>query len=331
MNVRKKMYDGAPQQHVTSLVERRLLGVCSNKRHPSRNIRELDSNTKVSMIIRKGVKPRALEALGTAEGHIARRLCAVHPIFSPSDVTPSALFLTPPHVHVLRYKTSWPVSVAWTLLSTLVAFMSLVSLVQPEWLVRERTDVYRPLLTYDPDDLAYMLGLYGACYRDSDDDEAGRVGAATRGDALCFRFDDVPPGHEEPHAGARFPSATWRAGFLLFSSGSAVLCIGAVLAILSLAMNGTANRVAAAAVIGHAQAAGVILQAIALLLFPWFLATAFAQAHCGEDSGAFSLGRCRLGWASVLAGVSTLLGIYCPVLVRFVSYPIYAPCSWDVL
>ncbi|XP_075740465.1 LHFPL tetraspan subfamily member 2 protein-like [Rhipicephalus microplus] len=281
------------------------------------------------MIIRKGNKPHTPEDFGPIVDDIAHRLCAVHPTLCPPDEVGAALYLAPPHVHVLRYKTSWPVSLAWTLLSTLVALMSIVSLVQPEWLVRERTDVYRPPLTYDPDDLAYMLGLYGACYRDTDDHNPGSL--AARGDALCFRFDDAPPGHEEPHVGARFPSATWRAGFLLFSSGSAVLCIGAVLAILSLAMHGTANRVAAAAVIGHAQTAGVILQATALLLFPWFLATAFAQAHCGDDSGAFSLGHCRLGWASVLAGVSTLLGLYCPVLVRFVSYPVYAPCAWNVL
>ncbi|KAL3181532.1 hypothetical protein MRX96_008582 [Rhipicephalus microplus] len=305
------------------------------------------------MIIRKGNKPHTPEDFGPIVDDIAHRLCAVHPTLCPPDEVGAALYLAPPHVHVLRYKTSWPVFLAWTLLSTLVALMSLVSLVQPEWLVRERTDVYRPPLTYDPDDLAYMLGLYGACYRDTDDDNPGSL--AARGDALCFRFDDAPPGHEEPHVGARFPSATWRAGFLLFSSGSAVLCIGAVLAILSLAMHGTANRVAAAAVIGHAQTAGgwcrkieidhakketlqrsQIAQqssfpATALLLFPWFLATAFAQAHCGDDSGAFSLGHCRLGWASVLAGVSTLLGLYCPVLVRFVSYPVYAPCAWNVL
>ncbi|XP_037565747.1 LHFPL tetraspan subfamily member 6 protein [Dermacentor silvarum] len=280
------------------------------------------------MIIRKGNKSRAPEGIGPMVAQISPGFCSVHPLFCPPDVTTAALFLPPRHAHVLHHKTSWPVSVAWALLSTLVALMSLVSLVQPEWLVRERTDVYRPPLTYDPDDLAYMLGLYGACYRDSDD--AISV-AAVRGDALCFRFDDTPPGHEEPHGGARFPSVTWRAGFLLFSSGSAVLCIGAVLAILSLAMQGTTNRVAAAAVIGHAQAAGVVLQATALLLFPWFLATPFAQAHCGDGSGAFSLGHCRLGWASVLAGVSTLLGLYCPVLVRFVSYPVYAPCSWNVL
>ncbi|KAH9377569.1 hypothetical protein HPB48_013675 [Haemaphysalis longicornis] len=156
-------------------------------------------------------------------------------------------------------RTSWPVSVVWVTLSTLVAIMSLVSLVQPEWLVRERTDTPRPPLTYDPDDLEYMLGLYGACYRDAQ--ENGPV--LVPGDALCYRFreDDASPfQREEASAGEgvdpRFPSRTWHASFLLFSFGSAVLCIGAVLAILSLAMEGTSNRKAAAAVIGHAQGAG---------------------------------------------------------------------------
>lgn len=215
------------------------------------------------MIMRKYFEPSTFKSMESAYGgsqSFPKIPETQAPAFcQPASSSSSAVFLASQHVHVLSIRTSWPVSVVWVTLSTLVAIMSLVSLVQPEWLVRERTDTPRPPLTYDPDDLEYMLGLYGACYRD--DPENGPV--LVPGDALCFRFreDDASPlQREEASAGEgadpRFPSSTWHASFLLFSFGSAVLCIGAVLAILSLAMEGTSNRKAAAVVIGHAQGAG---------------------------------------------------------------------------
>lgn len=215
------------------------------------------------MIMRKYFEPSTFKSMESAYGgsqSFPKIPETQAPAFcQPASSSSSAVFLASQHVHVLSIRTSWPVSVVWVTLSTLVAIMSLVSLVQPEWLVRERTDTPRPPLTYDPDDLEYMLGLYGACYRD--DPENGPV--LVPGDALCFRFreDDASPlQREEASAGEgadpRFPSSTWHASFLLFSFGSAVLCIGAVLAILSLAMEGTSNRKAAAVVIGRAQGAG---------------------------------------------------------------------------
>ncbi|KAK8783967.1 hypothetical protein V5799_009667 [Amblyomma americanum] len=279
------------------------------------------------MIVRKEYKPpTSSQDVGEAADNDSHKLQETSAGSSSATAPCAALF--PPraqHVHVVLRRTSWPVSVVWALLSTLVALMSLVSLVQPEWLVRERTDVSRPPLTYDPDNLAYMLGLYGACYTDAEDTS----GVLVKGDALCYRFVEASSAHEE--GGSRFPSAAWRASFLLFSSGSAVLCIAAVMGILSLALQGTTNRVAATAVIGRAQAAGVLLQTSALMLLPLCLASPFTQDHCGNGAAAFSLGHCRLGWALVLAAVSTMLGVYCPLLVRFVAYHVYAPCPWNVV
>lgn len=226
----------------------------------------------------------------------------------------------PRHVHVLLSKTSWPVSVVWVLLSFIVALTSVVSLVQPEWLVREQTDVLRPFLTYDPDSLIYMLGLYCVCYKDTD--------LLVSGSAFCFNFDGASPNDSGT---GKFPSTMWQLSFLLFGSGTILFATSSLFAILSLGLSGYTKRKFAARVIGHVQGAAVILQLLALVLFPWVLGSPFAEAHCGPGTQPFRPGHCRLGWASMLALISTLLGVYCPLLVRFTSYRVYAGCPWNIL
>lgn len=246
----------------------------------------------------------------------------VKPVEKPGNIVGQERSISPEksqHVHVLFSKTSWPVSVVWTLLSFLVALTSLVSLVQPEWLVREQNDVPRPFLTYDPDTLVYMLGLYGVCYKDTD--------VLVTGSAFCFSFE----GSSGDLGTGQFPSTTWRLSFLLFGSGCVLFTTSSLFAILSLGLFGHHRRRFAARIIGHAQGVAVLLQLTALLVFPWALGTPFAEAHCGPGTGPYQQGRCRLGWASVLAIISTLLGVYCPLLARFTTYRVYTSCPWELL
>ena len=65
------------------------------------------------------------------------------------------------------------------------------------------------------------------------------------------------------------------------------------------------------------------LQAVGLVLYPLGLGSPFSRQHCGEAATVYSSGECQVGYAYMLALVSTALAAYCPVLARLITYKDY--------
>ncbi|ELU15995.1 hypothetical protein CAPTEDRAFT_41660, partial [Capitella teleta] len=57
-----------------------------------------------------------------------------------------------------------------------------------------------------------------------------------------------------------------------------------------------------------------VLIIISLVVYPVGLDCSFVRHHCGPHSKAYFADNCHIGWAYVLAIMSTALAMFCPVL-----------------
>ncbi|XP_023241369.1 LHFPL tetraspan subfamily member 6 protein-like [Centruroides vittatus] len=216
-------------------------------------------------------------------------------------------------VHVVAYRTSWPVAVVWACLSALVAVTCVLAFLQPEWFVRQEQDAEtRQILRYDRDTVVYVLGVFGVCYRDP----YPRIRQFS-----CHNF-----GASRDFA--YFPSTAWQASCVLYGCGCIMLTCCGLLAFPSLWSKEQRKRRMLIVLMGHVQIAAVCLQTAALLLYPLVLTSHFGRMHCGHRSDLYFPDSCRLGWAYMLAITGTVLAYYCPFLARFSSYNVYSRCYW---
>jgi hypothetical protein len=64
----------------------------------------------------------------------------------------------------------------------------------------------------------------------------------------------------------------------------------------------------------------VVLLIISLVVFPVGLDCSFVRHHCGAASRSYYAHHCHLGWAYVLAMMSTSLAMFCPVLSQYTDF-----------
>ena len=63
----------------------------------------------------------------------------------------------------------------------------------------------------------------------------------------------------------------------------------------------------------------VALLLVSLILYPFGLDSAFVKQQCGSSSGYFNSGSCQIAWGYMLAIVSTVLLLFCPMIAYHLS------------
>ncbi|KAI0207361.1 hypothetical protein LSAT2_007979 [Lamellibrachia satsuma] len=182
---------------------------------------------------------------------------------------------------------SSPVGIVWTLLSILLSGICSVGFLQPFWFVN--------LATGD------AIGLYSYCLHKRYD-ETDFETRTCEFYSVNFRLADLP-------------TNAWQVACLSYAAGCALLCKGALLAMLTMWLpsrcTGRVVKVAA-----FSQTLAVLFLLAGLLSFPLGLDSELAQVYCGRCS-AFDSGSCAVGWTYMIATAATALAVFCPILSRY--------------
>ncbi|KAL7647636.1 UNVERIFIED_CONTAM: hypothetical protein RMT77_001236 [Armadillidium vulgare] len=209
------------------------------------------------------------------------------------------------------WATSWPVVGLWTAVTLSVTLTSLGALFTPAWYVREGINENnndsgtewhesepRPYYTASFGVWAWCLGWENA--------ECAPVGESVAGEK------------------SDSPSVVWVMVGAVYGGGAALLGVTGIAGMLTPFLPSTQARSAFAHVSSNIQAAAVSLQALGLMLYPLGLGSSFTRGVCGNKATIYSAGSCHIGYAYMLALVSTALAAYCPVLARLITYKDYS-------
>lgn len=180
----------------------------------------------------------------------------------------------------------------WALLTTAIAVVWSVSLLHPVWVLH-------------PDNV-HSFGLQKYCVMDLREAAGG-----SRGEALHRAC--LPYGRE--FRIGNIPSDTWRAAFLLFSSGTLLFIASVLSGLLSVVIQGKWDRYVSMTT-KYMQITAVLVVISALLTFPLGFSSPFFRYYCG-GAGAYDTGQCSVGWSYMLAIMGVALSVFCPILWSF--------------
>lgn len=180
----------------------------------------------------------------------------------------------------------------WILLTAAIAAVWSVSLLQPVWVLH-------------PDNV-HSFGLQKYCVLDTQ--ERGDV----HGSALQRKC--LPYG-KELHIG-NIPSGTWRAAFLLFSSGILLFIASVLTGLMSLFIQGKWDKYVSTTT-KYIQSTAVLVVLSALLTYPLGFGSHFFRYYCGSAAGPYYTGQCSVGWSYMLAIMGVALSVFCPILWSF--------------
>ncbi|XP_048753032.2 LHFPL tetraspan subfamily member 7 protein-like [Ostrea edulis] len=180
----------------------------------------------------------------------------------------------------------------WVLLTVAIAVVWSVCLSQPSWVLH-------------PDNL-HSFGLQKYCVMATQENRDLHVNAMHK---TCL------PYGKELHLG-NIPSGTWRAAFLLFSSGTFLFIASVFIGLLSLVIQGKWDRYVSTTT-KYVQTTAVLVVMSALLTYPLGFGSPFFRYYCGAGAGPYDTGQCSVGWSFMLAIMGVSLSVFCPILWSF--------------
>ncbi|XP_074642185.1 LHFPL tetraspan subfamily member 7 protein-like [Tubulanus polymorphus] len=184
-----------------------------------------------------------------------------------------------------------PIGILWSLLSTMVAGTCSFSFMQPYWFI-------------NPDTL-HGLGVYSYCAKEA---------RYKHSEQFCIIYG----GHFDF---SHFPSSAWQAACVLYGGGCNLLCICALLALITLCVPKPIDKKIAVWT-GYIQTLAVMIMVAGLVIYPLGLDSRFVQRHCPQAT-LYSAGKCHIGWGYMLAIMGTALSIFCPFLSHYTDMRVH--------
>nr|XP_022338725.1 transmembrane protein 211-like [Crassostrea virginica]XP_022338726.1 transmembrane protein 211-like [Crassostrea virginica]XP_022338727.1 transmembrane protein 211-like [Crassostrea virginica] len=180
----------------------------------------------------------------------------------------------------------------WTLLTSAIAAVWTLSLLQPVWVLH-------------PDNV-HSFGLQTYCVLDTRESRDQQAGAMHK---VCL------PYGKELRIG-NIPSGTWRAALLLFSSGTFLFIASVLLGLMSVFIQGKWDKYVSMTT-KYLQITAVLVVVSALLTYPLGFGSPFFRYYCGVAARPYATGQCSLGWSYMLAIMGVALSVFCPILWSF--------------